>query len=55
MPTTPDRATARIVAAAAHPLGGGPEDFGPLLDLVGDARIVLLGEAELPETFPSAL
>ncbi len=45
MPTTPDQATARLVTAAAHPLRGGPEDFGPLLDLVGDARVVLLGEA----------
>jgi erythromycin esterase-like protein len=30
---------------AAHPLVGAPEDFDPLLALVGDARFVLLGEA----------
>jgi erythromycin esterase-like protein len=29
----------------AHPLVGRPEDFDPLLDLVGGARFVLLGEA----------
>ena len=30
---------------AAHPLMGAPEDFNPLLTLVGDARFVLIGEA----------
>ena len=29
----------------AHPLGGGQSDYDPLLELVGDARLVLLGEA----------
>jgi erythromycin esterase-like protein len=29
----------------AHPLAGGASDYDPLLDLIGDARIVLLGEA----------
>ncbi|HEX7610652.1 MAG TPA: erythromycin esterase family protein [Solirubrobacteraceae bacterium] len=29
----------------AHPLTGGARDYDPLLELVGDARIVLLGEA----------
>jgi erythromycin esterase-like protein len=33
------------VRDAAHPLTGAPEDFDPLLALVGDARFVLLGEA----------
>jgi erythromycin esterase-like protein len=33
------------VRDAAHPLVGAPQDFDPLLDLVGDARFVLLGEA----------
>jgi erythromycin esterase-like protein len=36
---------ADVVRRAAHPLTGAPEDFDPLLALVGDARFVLLGEA----------
>jgi erythromycin esterase-like protein len=45
MSTIPDRATVRAVTAAARPLSGGPDDFDPLLALIGDARVVLLGEA----------
>jgi erythromycin esterase-like protein len=30
---------------AAHPLTGGTTDFDPLLKIVGDSRLVLLGEA----------
>src|SRR4028118_685972 len=33
------------VRAAAHPLTGQPGDYAPLLELVGDNRFVLLGEA----------
>jgi erythromycin esterase-like protein len=33
------------IAAAAHPLTGADADYDPLLELVGDARFVLLGEA----------
>ncbi len=33
------------IRAAAVPLNGGPRDHDALLDLVGDARFVLLGEA----------
>src|SRR5436305_4104154 len=33
------------VREAALPLTGASSDYGPLLDLVGDARFVLLGEA----------
>jgi erythromycin esterase-like protein len=33
------------IRAAALPLGGGAHDYDALLDLVGDARFVLLGEA----------
>lgn len=39
------RELARLVRTAACATKGGPEDFDPLLELVGDARVVLLGEA----------
>jgi erythromycin esterase-like protein len=42
---TEDRAAALAIRAAAHTLRGSPADFDPLVDLVGDARVVLLGEA----------
>lgn len=41
--TTP--AIVDTVRRSARPLTGSPEDYDPLLDLVGDARFVLLGEA----------
>jgi erythromycin esterase-like protein len=34
-----------LVHDAAIPLTGAPQDYQPLLDLIGDARFVLLGEA----------
>jgi erythromycin esterase-like protein len=40
-----EAALARAVAEAAHPLTGADGDLDPLLELVGDARFVLLGEA----------
>ncbi|HEY0378951.1 MAG TPA: erythromycin esterase family protein [Pyrinomonadaceae bacterium] len=36
---------AQAVREAAHPLTGVAEDYNPLLELVGDARFCLLGEA----------
>jgi erythromycin esterase-like protein len=33
------------IASAAHLLHGSSNDYDPLLDLIGDARFVLLGEA----------
>lgn len=36
---------ARALAEEVHPLSGAPADFDPLLEAVGDKRIVLLGEA----------
>jgi erythromycin esterase-like protein len=33
------------IRRAAHPLAGAASDYDPLLELVGDARFVLLGEA----------
>lgn len=35
----------QALRAAGHPLVGAPEDFDPVLALVGDARFVLIGEA----------
>ena len=41
------RATTPVdtVRAAARPLTGAATDYDPLLDLIGDARITLIGEA----------
>lgn len=35
----------RALAARASPLSGSREDFDPLLKMIGDARVVLVGEA----------
>jgi erythromycin esterase-like protein len=40
-----ERSLARTIGEAAHPLTGSKTDFDPLMGLVGDARLVLLGEA----------
>ena len=45
MPNATDPTLIDAVRAAARPLGGAAEDYDPLLELVGDARFVLLGEA----------
>jgi erythromycin esterase-like protein len=45
MPAAPDRSALEAIREAAHRLTGGSEDFAPLLDRVGEARYVLLGEA----------
>lgn len=37
--------SAAALADAAHPLEGGPGDYDALMNLVGDARFVLIGEA----------
>lgn len=36
---------ADLVRAAARPLAGRADDYAALLDWIGDARVVLLGEA----------
>ena len=36
---------AELVREIAQPLSGGSDDYDALLELVGDARFVLLGEA----------
>jgi len=43
--TSKDRATTTPLREALHPLRGGPDDFAPLLERIGDAHFVLLGEA----------
>jgi erythromycin esterase-like protein len=45
MASSSDADTLRGLARLAVPLRGTPDDFSPLLSLVGDARMVLLGEA----------
>ena len=40
-----DRGAALAIRENARPLIGGPSDFDALLELVGNARVVLLGEA----------
>ena len=34
-----------VVREAAHPLVGEVEDYDPLVKMIGDARLVLIGEA----------
>ncbi|GMU03869.1 erythromycin esterase family protein [Corallococcus caeni] len=45
MATREDALLVRAIAETVQPLQGTREDFDPLLDLVGDARCVLIGEA----------
>ena len=40
-----DKGLAARIRNAAHVIGEDPADFDPLLELIGDARVVLLGEA----------
>src|SRR5829696_10079869 len=42
-PTMPDLAAA--IRETVHPLMGAATDYDPLLDLIGDAPFVLIGEA----------
>src|ERR1051326_9367728 len=34
-----------VIREAAHPLLGERDDYDPLLKMIGDARVVLIGEA----------
>ena len=45
MQRTADPTLIDAVREAAHPLTGAAEDYDPLMDIAGDARFVLLGEA----------
>ena len=40
-----ETSTAPALRAAVYPLESGSHDYDPLLQLIGDARVVLLGEA----------
>lgn len=40
-----DHAVVHALRGAAHPLTGAPDDFDPLLARIGDAHLVLIGEA----------
>ncbi len=45
MPRTITRPPEQVLRESAHRLTGAERDYDPLLRLIGDARIVLLGEA----------
>jgi len=45
MPNTTDMTLTEAVRKAARPLSGSAEDYAPLIDRIGDAPFVLLGEA----------
>src|SRR5438105_2013803 len=45
MPDTTRTVLINTVREAAHPLTGATPDYDPLMQLIGDARFVLLGEA----------
>ncbi len=45
MRTQRDFHIVNAIRRAAHPLAGEPADFDPLLNMIGDSRFVLIGEA----------
>ena len=45
MPSTTNATLIETVRETAHRLTGAPREYDPLMDLIGDARFVLLGEA----------
>jgi erythromycin esterase-like protein len=45
MPDPGDRSVIAAIHAAAHRLVGSPADFDPLLERIGEAPVVLIGEA----------
>jgi hypothetical protein len=44
-PTDDETSVVRLVREAAHPLIGNESDYDPLMELIGNARFVMLGEA----------
>src|SRR5437588_8901897 len=45
MPDTTHTVLINAIRETAHPLTGATTDYDPLMNLIGDARFVLLGEA----------
>jgi erythromycin esterase-like protein len=45
MRVTTHEPVAQVLERSAHPLVGTPDDFEPLLEMIGPARFVLIGEA----------
>jgi hypothetical protein len=45
MPNATDTNIAQAVRQVAHPLTGAASDYDPLMDLIHNARLVLIGEA----------
>jgi erythromycin esterase-like protein len=45
MPHVIESSLSKAIASHAYPLTGATSDYDPLLELIGDARFVLLGEA----------
>jgi len=45
MKSTPADKVTELLQEAVHPLHGVQTDYDPLMDLIGDAQVVLLGEA----------
>jgi erythromycin esterase-like protein len=45
MPNATDTNIVHAVQQVAYPLAGAASDYDPLMDLIGDARLVLIGEA----------
>jgi erythromycin esterase-like protein len=45
LPEIADDLVIEVLRKAAHPLHGTADDYDPLLELIGDARFVLIGEA----------
>jgi erythromycin esterase-like protein len=45
MKSTPAGRVTELLQDAVHPIQGAQSDYDPLMELVGDARVVLLGEA----------
>ena len=43
-------ATAEALSREAHPLTGSANDYDPLLELIGDASLVLLGRPRTGRT-----
>ncbi|MGN6554253.1 MAG: erythromycin esterase family protein [Verrucomicrobiota bacterium] len=45
MPARETDLNLQLIHEAVHPLTGAPRDYDPLMEIIGDARYVLLGEA----------